>query len=263
MNQTTIVPDLADGHIILNHNTDNRWQTRIEAVLTRQVAGREEDEQYSYLSHECRSEDVSEDPFQHEDSEYLGISTWDGNYILGAGSSLFRKNPKFYPRKTDNIHLVTCPPRQATFLNFDDVLDSLQTDCKNGYTNLYVKFEYQIGKSKYKIYTPCRYLNFPNPRKQLKRYLQPICGYVLFEQDDKFYLAYVVAYIEAGATKTIQFRLSEQTNYFSTINGSGWKLRAIRKITHALLFTRGFCRVVNPSNKNVRCQFFHFDSHGK
>ena len=172
-------PDLEYGYMILNHNTDNRWQTKVESVLSQlQDDGTE---QFSYLSHECRSEDVNENSFKHEDSEYICFSTWSGNYILGAGSSL-RKNPKFEPRKSSNIHFIKCTHRQTKYLGFSDVLDNLHSDCSQGYKPLYLEFNYQHCGSSYKLFTPCRYLNFPNPDLQPLRYLQPICGYVLYEE---------------------------------------------------------------------------------
>ena len=55
------VPDLENGFMLLNHNRANSWQTRIEAVLTK--TDHDGVEKYAYLSHDCRSENVSEDPF--------------------------------------------------------------------------------------------------------------------------------------------------------------------------------------------------------
>ena len=54
------VPDLENGFMLLNYNRANCWQTRIEAVLTKTC--RDGVEKYAYLSHDCRSENVSENP---------------------------------------------------------------------------------------------------------------------------------------------------------------------------------------------------------
>ena len=239
--------------MILNHNTDNRWRTPIEAVLCRHSdSGSPE---YAYLSHECRSENVGPDPFGRSDSEYVGISTWDGNFILGAGSSLFRKSPKYEPRRTDNHHFVYCPRNRAVVLSFDEVLEHLQND-HQGLARLCVEFSYQVKSTRYTIYTTCRYLNFPNPELQTCAYLQPICGYVLFEEKGKFFLAYIVAYIEAGIAKTIQLRLSEQVDFFQTLSHPGKKLRMLMRILPEFLYARGFSRVVRLSEGSLGCRFF-------
>ena len=166
------VPDLQNGFMLLNYNTANRWQTRIKAVLVKE--GSDGKEKYAYLSHECRAEYVSEDPFSHADEEYCGISTWSGNYLMGAGSSLFRENSKYQTRKTDNKHVVSCEKRNAQLLRFDEVLSSLQTDFRYGYKQLYTELIYTHLGATYRLYTQCRYLNYPNPRLETKKYLQPV-----------------------------------------------------------------------------------------
>jgi len=251
---TTTVPDLETGFMILNHDRDNRWQTPIEAILSKTTEDNRKE--FAYLSHECRSENVDEDPFAHEDSEFLGISTWSGNYLMGSGSSLFKQNPKFMTRKTKASYFVSCEPRTANFIDFDNVLSFLQTDCAINYKPLHMELSFNSSGTRYKLYSRCRYLNFPNPNLTNQRYLQPISGYVLYEEAETFYLAYVVCYMRSGLTKTIQFRLSEQIDYFKTINHPGAMLRSFLRCIPPLLYTRGFRRVAKFTSPEVECRFF-------
>ena len=257
------VPDLENGFMILNHNTANRWQTNIEAVLVKEAGaknrdGSDDQDQYSYLSHECRSENVGEDPFDHADALYVGISTWSGNLVFGSGSSIWRKSPKFQMRGTNNQHVVNCEEVNAKFVSFDEVLRNLQSDCSYGFRRLYTELIYTHLGVTYRLYTPCRYLNFPNPELEKKKYLQPISGYVLLEEEEQFYLAYVVAHIADGETKSIQFRLHEQTNYFKTVAREN-KYSLIPRLVNALptmFYAAGYERVVRVTDSDMRCRFF-------
>ncbi len=201
------VPYLENGFVILNHDTDNRWVTRVEASLKR--SRRDGTYEFSYLSHECISENVGADPFGHEDPDlFVGMSTWSGNYLMGAGNSILRKNPKYEMRKTEKRYLVSCKERLVCPYSFDDVFSNAREDCRQGFSQIFSELSYTSNGTKYSVYTPCRYLNFPPKWAKGRRYLQPISGHVLFEEKERFYLAYVVAYIEEGVTKSIQFRLA-------------------------------------------------------
>ena len=259
------VPDFENGFMMLNHNTANLWQTRVEAVLVKEAGGDSRDssddqDKYSYLSHECRAEDVSEDPFREGDYLYVGVSTYSGDCLFGNGSSLRRKSPKFQMRGTNNQHFVNCEEVNAKFISFDEVLRNLQSDCSYGFRRLYTELIYTHLGVTYRLYTPCRYLNFPNPELEKKKYLQPISGYVLFEEEEQFYLAYVVAHIADGETKSIQFRLHEQTNYFKTV-AWGKKYSLIPRLLNALpavLYAAGYERVVRISGSDMQCRFFSY-----
>ena len=86
--QSMTVPDLQDGFMVMGYDDPNRWQTGVECVLARRVPGQTE-VQYAYLSHECRAEQVCEDPFGHRgEYEYVGVSTWADNYAIRSGPSV-------------------------------------------------------------------------------------------------------------------------------------------------------------------------------
>ena len=250
------VPDLESGFMILNRDTPNRWQTRIESALVRKESNH--GSEYAYLSHECRSENVGEDPFGHGDALFVGISTWSGNFFLGSGSSLFRKNQKFHPRETQNEFLVSCKSRAITYLDFDNVLTYLQRDCESSYEVIYTEIEFCINNQEYLLYTPCRYINFPNPLEPSKRYLQPISGYVLLEDVGKFFLAYVVCHIAEGETRTVQFRALDQLNYFDTVDGLGWVGSLFSKVSPLTLFSGGYRRVSGIDQSRSRCRFYRY-----
>ena len=203
-------------------------------------------------------EDVDENPFRLNDALYVGISTWSGNYIFGNGSSLRKKSPKFQMRGTNNQHFVNCEEVNAKGISFDEVLRNLQSDCSYGFRRLYTELTYTHLGVTYRLYTPCRYLNFPNPELEKKKYLQPISGYVLLEEEEQFYLAYVVSHIADGETKSIQFRLHEQTNYFKTVSW-GKNSRLLPRLLESLpsmLYVAGYERVVRISGSDMQCRFF-------
>ena len=252
------MPDLESGFMILNHDTPNRWQTRIESVLVRK--GSDHGSEYSYLSHECRSENVGEDPFGHADALFVGISTWAGNFFLGSGSSLLRKNKKFNPRETQNKFLVSCASRSIKYLDFDDVLTYLQRDCDFNYEPIYTEIEFCINDHCYIVYTPCRYLNFPSSLESSERYLQPISGYILVESQERFFLGYVVSHIVDGETKTVQFRVIDQLNYFDTIGGLGWLGSLCKKIMPVKFYSEGYTPVIGVDQTRIKCRFYRYAS---
>ena len=165
----TVVPDLEDGFMVLHYDARNRYQTGIECVLVRQKDDGEEER--AYLSHECRAEAVSEDPFSHPGNyEFVAISTWTGNYNLRSGSSLFGFNPlrnlggnlpDAAYEKTDRKNFVSCNDRTVNYLRFGEVIALLQQDFNSGYKKLYMEMSFRRSDCKYHLYAPCRYINFP------------------------------------------------------------------------------------------------------
>jgi hypothetical protein len=253
------VPDLENGFIILNYDTDNRWVTRVEASLKRERPGGVSE--YAYLSHECRAENVGEDPFGHGDAFFLGISTWSGNFLMGGGSSILKKSPKYQTRRTERRYLVSCEDRAVRPLTFDEVLSNVQDDCRRGYNQIFSEVSYTYLGARYSICTPCRYLNFPPRELEGKGYLQPISGHVLFEEEERFYLAYVVAYVEEGVTKSIQFRVVEQTDVFRTVPGLGRRRKLLASLLRklpTLLYTTGYERVVRMPDADLQCRFYQY-----
>ena len=246
--QTMTVPDLHSGFMMMGYDGSNRWQTAVECVLARRVPGQAE-EQYAYLSHECRAERVCDDPFGHPgEYEYVGISTWAGNYAMRSGPAL--AGVRSAPRPGDDVKdfsyeqiagktAVFCDRNEAQRLSFEQVKHLLQTDFEDGYRKLYVAVSFRQGANEYTLYAPARYINFPHPTETDRSYLQPISGYVLYEKDERFFTAYVVAYIEEGQTRGLQFKVRDTVSYGD-------------------VSTHEFCRTERIDDDRMTCEFFAY-----
>lgn len=221
-----MVPDLKNGFIILNVDGPNRWWTGVQSVLARREPGAEQ-EQNAYLSHECRAEHVGEDPYSHPGIyEYVAARTWSGNLALRAGPNLLgvkgsdademdRQSAAY--ESIDMAIDVTCEQREVSQLTCDEVRRILQTGFAGGHETLYMSISYRLQEIDYTLHAPCRYINFPNP-ETTRSYLQPISGQVLYERGGRFFVAYVVTYIEDGSPRSLQFRVrNTATHEFSEV----------------------------------------------
>ena len=240
------VPDLQDGFLIFNYDgvidhkvSTNRWCESVECVLERKSAG-SDGRQRAYLSQECRAEMVGHDPFGHRGNyEWVGISAWNGNYHLRSGPG--NQPEKFCEKMPPDLTIkVTCPDRKARRLSFEETLQLLQSDFRGGFKQLYLAVTYHLGGYEYHLTAASRYINFPHPQKSVQPYLQPIQGYVLYEQDGRFYTAYVVAWIEQGQTKSLQFKVRDQVTYGKTV-------------------THDFNRTVRINDDRSRVDFFVYE----
>ena len=205
MNNT--LPDLENGYMVMGYNQANRWQTNIESVLAKKDSNG--DSQYAYMSHECRGEDVSPNIFGSRNYEFLVIKTWKGNYNLRSGSYNFGFNPfqNFAKRspltvyeKTEAEVVVRCDNREASYLSVDETLDMLQHETPNKNNKLYMEVSYFLNGSNYIVYAPCRYTNFPNPNNNDGKYIQPISGYILFEDEERFHTSYLAIHVTDQGT---------------------------------------------------------------
>lgn len=258
------LPDIQDGFMVLNHDRKNRWTTPIECLLVRKKDG--ENESRSYLGHECRAELVGEDPFSHPGGNYEHVSlcTWAGNYYIRSGFyslgfKLSRKHSRKYSKETyqkiDFDFRVSCTDREVHYLPFEDLISLLQKDFIGGYRKIYMEITFQQSGFIYKVYTLCRYINFPNPEKEKVRnqkrhkyenenYLQPISGYVLYEDNDHFYVAYVVAFVLDGVAKSVQFKIRDT-------------IRMKRKGFFHII-TEDFHRNVKFNDNEIDVKFFYY-----
>jgi len=243
-------PDLQNGFMIMQPEGPNRWCTGVECVLVRKSSDYAQPEA-AYLSHECRAEAVHADPYAHPGVyEYVAISTWSGNYALRSGPSLTGVDGASEEDATasdvshEQIDMgikVTCPERDVRPLAFGEVLSMLQSDSQAGFRSPFMGISYRRDSFAYTLYAPCRYINFPHPVKEPRSYLQPISGYVLYEEGGRFYTAYVVTYIEGGDPKSLQFKVREPYN-------------AGDYATHE------FCRNVKIADGGIQCTFFDYES---
>lgn len=249
--------DLENGYMVIG-SEKNLWQTGVECVLARTVENNEI--QYAWLSHECRGESVSPDIFgTHQNYEVVYIKAWNGHVSLRSGSSIYGFNPirNFLGNASKTTHTIgdhgvkiNCKMRKARRLNFAEALEFFQKEDEDKTNKVYMLTEYEIGSYKYELYAPCRLTNYP-PSLRDEKYLQPISGYVLFEDREKFHLSYVAAHIREDGTKSVEFRVREMTSFINTKN-KGSRLYPIFKLLDFL-----FLRFFFVMDDFVRIEKFH------
>ncbi len=262
--------DLENGHISIGSgrvDENNRWQTGVECILSRTNGYNEK--QYAWLSHECRSESVSPNIFDRQNYEFVVVKGWSGTVCLRGGSynygfnpfrNFLGKAPQITHENTDMGVEVYCKARKARELGFDEAVEFFQKEDVKKSNKIYMLVEYEAGSYKYELYAPCRYTNYPDSSKDGK-YLQPISGYVLFEDRERFHLSYVAAHIREDGTKTVEFRVREMTSFINTKN-KGSRLYPVFKLLD-FLFLRFFL-VMDDFTRiekfhNGKCTLFVYD----
>ena len=243
-------PDLENGYMVNTYNLSNRFQTFIEAVLEKRAGGGEETPQYAYLSTPCRSERVSADAmFKKTLYSFAMVKFWKGVYALRQGShltsrSLFRRDDRtnVFFEKTDHRSIVRCDHVRVEELPFDDALRLLQSEDTAKNNKIYMRIDWRNGADAYALYTPCRYTNFPNPDDvpppednpdywdRRDRYIQPISGVVIFEENDILVPAHVAAHISEAGTELIEFCLRGRYNFFSLQRSGSWAKQLVERI---------------------------------
>jgi len=209
----------------MGHDSPNCWQTSVECVLVR---GGEGEGQRAYLSHECRKESVSPEIFSATNYEFVVIDTWNGIYNLRSGSFNYGFNPlaNFRRRRPDCVYektaaidvFVQCADREARFLEFDEALAFFRARDSGKNNKVYLELAFDNGGHAYRLYAPCRYTNFPHAEKGRGSYLQPITGYTLFEEGERFYVAYTAAHVTPEGTQSIEFCVRDMTSFIATKN---------------------------------------------
>ena len=240
-NHPYCLPDLENGFMVMGDKIDYRWRTTIQSVLAKDNAS-------AYLAHHCLAEIISEDPFSHPGIyEAAIIDTWSGQYILRSNLV----NDKFiYGIK------VFCNKIKVEYLSFEQVIKLIEED---SFRKIYMELTYKQDGSEYRLYTPCHYINFSKKRG----FIQPISGYVLYEKDDKFHMAYVVTYIKDGSCKAIQFRM--RMKYFD-LKGKIGKLATLfrmlekyKKLNLNNRFFKGIDFYGLVKIKGGECRFFYYE----
>ncbi len=174
-----MVPDFENGYMVMGHDTSNRWRTEIECVLARSKDGAKEE--YAYLSHECRAENVSSEIFDDRSYEFVAAKTWNGVYYLRGGSynygfnplnNLRKKRPEcVYEKLPDDNIFVHCPKRRPRYLDFNEALDILQTEGDGKQIKLYIEATFQHSGFNYTLYAPSKYTNYPHPELNKERFI--------------------------------------------------------------------------------------------
>ena len=262
--------DLENSHIVIgsgHEDTINRWQTSVECVLSR--TNSHDEKQYAWLSHECRSEHLSPHIFDDEYYEFVVVKGWNGTVYLRGGSYNYGFNPikNFLGEAPQTTHEngdlgveVYCKERKARKLGFDEALEFFQKEDENKTNKIYMAVEYEKGSHKYELLAPCRYTNYPHSSKN-EKYLQPISGYVLFEDQERFFLSYVAAHIRKDGTKSIEFRVREMTSFINTKNKRSRLYRVFKLLDFLFLrfffVTDDFTRTEKVHN--AKCTLFVYD----
>jgi hypothetical protein len=218
---------------MINHHAFwNRWQTHVVSALRRTSRTGQED--WAYLSNEVRAEAILDEEGRifngTEPYEFCVLQSWLGTFILRSGSCLYGFNPlrnyrlcnrfkvrgnsSFYV-KCDYASLVVCPQVEVVPIGFQEALSFLQEEDREKHNRIYMRIAWQDGDWKYDLYTPCKYLNFPNPSEIGRRYIQPQAGYVLYFDENRFYISYVAADLTDGMTRRVEFRVRDLCSYLS------------------------------------------------
>lgn len=205
--------DLENSYLYFGCNKDNCWRTSIKSTLTNTT-----DNKTFFLAKECRAEKVGQYPFTHPAKSELCIVVEDKNCKY-----LIRDNPVFKNDDFDSHHYGTQSLKENEdevilkktdyeLLDYENVLKHLNN---RSLENVYCKLDYTFQNKSYSVFSKVEYINFPgskvNNRKLDTNYLQPIMGYVPFENNGKIYIAYVVRYISPKLEGNLEFRLRANT----------------------------------------------------
>ena len=175
------MPDLEKGFMINGYQEFNRWQTPILSVLKRTI---KEKNQWAYLSQEVRAEVIGEDMITGHPNfyEFRVIDTWEGAYIMRSGSCMYGLNPfknnvllKSIAKKDKRAYepintrsYVHCPFTNAEIVSVQETIEMLNSN-ETERPNLYMDIEWTVDEVKYNLYSPCKYINFPNFEKEKTR----------------------------------------------------------------------------------------------
>ena len=205
--------DLENSYVYFNSNTNNCFRGSIKSTLTNVT-----DNKTFYLTKECRAETIGQYPFTHPAKSELCIIVEDKNCKY-----LIRDNPVFKENDFDSHHYdihslqekkeeVVLTKTDYELLDYESVLKHLNNRTLE---NIYCKLNYTFQNKDYSVFSKVEYINFPGPnlnnRKLDTNYLQPIMGYVPFENNGKIYIAYVVRYTSPKLEGNLEFRLRANT----------------------------------------------------
>ncbi len=252
-------PDLLNGYLVNTLESFNRFQTDIEcALLTTEADGRE---RFAYLSSFCRPESISPTGIFNEMIYNFAVAATEmGVFAIRSGSSLISRNP-FRPQRPDSFFQSTnlrthiaCPHIDIHEYTFDELLAQLQGEAPGKNNHIYMRIEWQEGSRRRRLFTRCRYTNFPNPDldhaqmwvekpsypKHEHRYIQPISGIVLYEEGNVFVPAFVAAHVTAKGTARVEFCLRDSLSFFDLQRHERGSKRKIEQFLSRTVFGRYF-----------------------
>jgi hypothetical protein len=176
--------------------------------------------------------------------EFVGVSAWDGNYVLRAGTynygfnplaNLRRQPPAAAHQKVTWGIVVECPQRAVHRLDFNEALERLQSGRAAGRERLFMKLSFRHAGVDYTLHAACKYINFTHPDIGRERYIQPIIGQVLFEDNERFHIAYVAAHLREDRTATVEFLVRDMVS-FSEVKDDASRLSGLFKLLDRMLF---------------------------
>ncbi|HER25501.1 MAG TPA: hypothetical protein ENI69_00150 [Rhodospirillales bacterium] len=219
-------PDLKDGCIINGVFQKNSWTTEIQCVLVERQNGVEKN---YYLSQECRKENLPFSTgslggldciFQTDSCHEFLTYTSDGRfYELINYESVFPTvmrehygavdlGDSFLLKETTKegwCSEVLCSERKIKVLTFSDALKALTTR-DVPIRKLFLCVTWEDGGCEYRLYAPCRYVNYSNPGYEKREYIQPISGYVLAPVSKGVYdRGYIACATSPGKDNIVEF----------------------------------------------------------
>lgn len=184
-----------------------QWRTHIQAILIR------DNSQIAFLSANCRAERVYDSATKNQEiigkrfAEISLIKSWAGDFVIRSGAAV---SHPFHKKMTALMHkslyrgtITTRSEKiEITKISFADMLLRL----RNGLIDspYYMSVTYTLQSHTYEIICRCPYINFSNATETSGAFIQPISGYVLVEDLNTFYIAYIVLYINESGVQSAE-----------------------------------------------------------
>jgi len=188
--------DLKDGYLQIGRDQEvgaNIWQTFIECMLIKNGVEK------SFLATNCRAENVTQEGsiFSGKLAEVSVVKGWDQNFIFRAGPGIYHP---FRGRLTRKLHCgvydggvnVVGKCRSVKYWSVREVLEALLNFRNDNF--FYWSIRYHWDNSEYELIAPCKYINFSSIIDDFA-YIQPISGYVIFEEESVLFISYISANI--------------------------------------------------------------------
>jgi hypothetical protein len=235
--------DLKNGYLQMgwqkHESQPNIWQTFIECMLIRNGTDK------AFLATNCRAESVSGDGpiFGGRQTEVSIVKGWDKDYIIRAGAGIYYpfenelSEMAHYWQYDGGVNLVG-EERPIKVWAVEDVLKVLREGCENNFFYWSIKYDY--NGCNYELITLCKYINFPAIQAK-SEYIQPISGYVIFEDQDRFCIAYICAHISNAGKISVEILKRKPIYLFDTKVGIASRyIRLLRSVFALVPFKQLF-----------------------
>jgi len=251
--------NLEKSFLFAHINKYNSWRSSVKSLLINLT-----DNKKYYLTKECRAESIGQYPFTHPAKSEMCIIFEDKKLKY-----LIRDNPVLKKNDFDNHHYQIVPIKEnedkviVTETDYDllDYNNTLNFLKNRSLENIYCKLDYNFQNKKYSIFSKVEYINFPGSNSKNRNYdtsfLQPIMGYVPFEQDGKIFITYVVRYTSPKLEGNLEFILRANTNFpkfnYSSNSLKGRLKRFLVSLLYFIKVSEFYHRVSIDYSK---CEFF-------